>query len=115
MQIRIEIDVKPDELRRFLGLPDVAGLQEELIEFLRDRFGAEGNLDAGLLLRGNLALLKRSPTFRRWWYGTGAAAARTQAEAAAAPARAPATGAVKPRQAAKKPKKPRVVRQARAR
>ena len=37
MQIRIEIDVKPEELRRFLGLPDVAGLQEEVIQFLRDK------------------------------------------------------------------------------
>ena len=37
MQIKIEIDVKPEELRRFLGLPDVAGLQEEVINFLRDK------------------------------------------------------------------------------
>src|SRR5581483_7873928 len=40
MQIKIEIDVKPEELRRFLGLPDVAGLQEDIIQYLRDRLGA---------------------------------------------------------------------------
>ncbi|MGB0955384.1 MAG: DUF6489 family protein [Panacagrimonas sp.] len=37
MQIKIEIDVKPEELRRFLGLPDVGGLQDDLIHFLRDK------------------------------------------------------------------------------
>ena len=31
MQIKVEIEVKPEELRRFLGLPDVAGLQEDAI------------------------------------------------------------------------------------
>ncbi len=41
MQIKIEIDVKPEELRRFLGLPDVAGLQEDIIHFLRDKMGAD--------------------------------------------------------------------------
>lgn len=37
MIIKIEIDVKPEELRRFLGLPDVGGLQEDMIHYVRDR------------------------------------------------------------------------------
>ena len=37
MIIKIEIDVKPEELRRFLGLPDVGGLQEDMIHYVRDK------------------------------------------------------------------------------
>ena len=39
MKIRIEVEVGPTELREFLGLPDVSGIQEEAIESLdrRDR------------------------------------------------------------------------------
>lgn len=37
MIIKIEIDVKPEELRRFLGLPDVGGLQEDMVHYLRDK------------------------------------------------------------------------------
>jgi len=52
MKIKIEIDVTPAELRHFLGLPDVAGLQEDMIDYVRDRVsrGAE-NFDAAELLR----------------------------------------------------------------
>ena len=34
MKIRIEVDVKPGELREFLGLPDVTGIQEEALDAL---------------------------------------------------------------------------------
>ncbi|MDP6377610.1 MAG: DUF6489 family protein [Pseudomonadales bacterium] len=37
MKINIEIDLTPDELRRFMGMPDVQGIQKQFI----DRF-AEG-------------------------------------------------------------------------
>lgn len=37
MKFNIEIDVTPEELRRFMGLPDVAPLQEELMSRLRER------------------------------------------------------------------------------
>lgn len=52
MQIKIEIDVTPAELRQFLGLPDVAGLQEDMIAYVRGRVskGAE-NFDPADLLR----------------------------------------------------------------
>lgn len=46
MQIRVEIEVTPEELRRFLGLPDVTGLQEDIISFLRDKVGAASEFDA---------------------------------------------------------------------
>ena len=61
MQIRIEIDVKPEELRRFLGLPDVAGLQEDLINFLRDKLGAAAEtLDPSSFVKDNIQTLKAS-------------------------------------------------------
>jgi hypothetical protein len=52
MQIKIEIDITPAELRQFLGLPDVAGLQEDMIDYVRNRVsrGAE-NFDPAELLR----------------------------------------------------------------
>ncbi len=37
MKFNIEVDVTPEELRRFMGLPDVAPLQEELMSRLRER------------------------------------------------------------------------------
>ena len=61
MQIRIEIDVKPEELRRFLGLPDVAGLQEDLVNFLRDKLGsAAETLDPSSFVKDNIQTLKAS-------------------------------------------------------
>lgn len=56
MKINIEIDVTPAELRQFLGLPDVAGLQEDMIEYVRDRVarGTE-SFDPGDLLRESTA------------------------------------------------------------
>lgn len=56
MKINIEIDVTPAELRQFLGLPDVAGLQEDMIEYVRGRVarGAE-TFDPVELLRDSTA------------------------------------------------------------
>lgn len=70
MKIKIEIDVLPEELRRFLGLPDVAGLQEEIIQFIRERVAAD---PAGFVL-DNLQQIGRSRTVRRFLYGAAATA-----------------------------------------
>ncbi|HSW13011.1 MAG TPA: hypothetical protein VLI06_09255 [Solimonas sp.] len=62
MQIKIEIDVKPEELRRFLGLPDISGLQDDVVAFLRDKVGAAGEFDAASFVKQNLDnLRKRGP------------------------------------------------------
>lgn len=55
MIIKIEIDVKPEELRRFLGLPDVAALQEDMVDYLRLKVGSsvEG-FDPATFLRENI-------------------------------------------------------------
>ncbi len=65
MQIRIDIDVKPEELRRFLGLPDVAGLQEDLIAFLREKMESAGEFDPAAFVKGNLDTLRKNPTWQR--------------------------------------------------
>lgn len=66
MQIKIEIDVKPEELRQFLGLPDVAGLQEDLMSFVRDKLGAAAEtLDPSSFVKENLQSLKSSAPWQR--------------------------------------------------
>jgi hypothetical protein len=66
VQIKIEIDVKPEELRRFLGLPDVAGLQDDVVQFLRDKVGqVNENFNPAEFVKGNLETLKQSPAFKR--------------------------------------------------
>lgn len=37
MNIKIDIELTPQELRQFIGLPDVAGLQDDMIHFVRDK------------------------------------------------------------------------------
>lgn len=62
MQIKIEIDVRPEELRRFIGLPDVAGLQDDVIEFVRTKLHQAGeSFDASAFVKNNLKLLSRNP------------------------------------------------------
>ena len=67
MQIKVEIDVKPEELRRFLGLPDVAGLQEDLMAFFKDKVGqaSDGLAPAADFVRGNFENLKSSAAVQR--------------------------------------------------
>ena len=52
MNIKIDIDITPEEARRFLGLPDVSGLQEDMMRYVREKFGqgAEG-FDPAAFLR----------------------------------------------------------------
>ena len=64
MQIKIEIDVKPEELRRFLGLPDVSGIQDEIISFLRDKVGQASEFGGGFV-KSNLDVLKNIVTRSR--------------------------------------------------
>lgn len=66
MQIRIEIDVKPEELRRFLGLPDVAGLQDDVVQFLREKVGqVNENFNPADFVKGNFDQLRQSPAWKK--------------------------------------------------
>ena len=40
MQIKITVDATPEEMRRFFGLPDVAPLQEEMMERIQEKMRA---------------------------------------------------------------------------
>jgi hypothetical protein len=54
VKIRIELEVGPTELREFLGLPDVAGVQQEALDAVvkRLRSGAASGADVVQVLRG---------------------------------------------------------------
>ena len=66
MRIKMELDMKPEELQRFLGLPDVGAMREELMQFIKERVAAD---PAGFLL-DNLDRLGKSKPVRRFLYGT---------------------------------------------
>jgi len=60
MNVKIDIDMSPEELRRLLGLPDVEPIQREMMDKLRKRMteGVEGYDPVKLLqpyLTGTLA------------------------------------------------------------
>jgi hypothetical protein len=56
VKIRVEVEVGPTELREFLGLPDVATVQQEALDALvhKLRSGAASGSDAIAILRGML-------------------------------------------------------------
>ena len=57
MKIKLDIDCTPEEARAFLGLPDVAGIQNEMLERFRDRMTA------------NLKYADPQELFRLWFPG----------------------------------------------
>lgn len=97
MQIKIEIDVKPEELRRFLGLPDVSGLQEDIVAFLRDKVGAASEFDATGFVKQNIDTLRSSPAWQK-------IVARIRVGEDGQPEETPAAA---PRKAARRRRKPR--------
>jgi 2-iminoacetate synthase ThiH len=44
MKMTIEVDCTPEEARRFMGLPDVTGLNDKLVEEMGKRIEANINL-----------------------------------------------------------------------
>ena len=67
MQIKIEIDVKPEELRRFLGLPDVAGLQDDVVQFLREKVGqVNETFNPSDFVKGNFESIKKTPAWKKF-------------------------------------------------
>src|ERR1700748_147657 len=45
MKVRVEMDMTPEEARAFMGLPDIAPLQQQMLEEMRERMRAA--FDAG--------------------------------------------------------------------
>ena len=42
MKITVNLDITPEELRQFLGLPNVEGLQEEMLKMAQKRMTESG-------------------------------------------------------------------------
>lgn len=61
MKMTIEIDCSPQEARAFLGLPDVTGLNDKLVEEMQKRMTA------------NMAMLSPDELIKNWTaFGVGA-------------------------------------------
>jgi hypothetical protein len=61
MKMTIEVDCSPEEARRFLGLPDVSGLNEHLVSEMSKRIDA------------NISMLNPEEFMKNWMsFGTGA-------------------------------------------
>ncbi len=61
MKMTIEIDCTPQEARTFLGLPDVTGLNEKLVEEMQSR------------MTSNMAMLSPDELMKNWAaFGAGA-------------------------------------------
>jgi hypothetical protein len=43
LKINVEVDITPDELRRFMGLPDVHSMQQNLIDQFAQRLQASSD------------------------------------------------------------------------
>lgn len=67
MKVRIEIELNPEEFRQLLGLPDVAGIQEDLIRYARDRLAQSGeNFDPVSFLRDTMTGKRGLRAWRRF-------------------------------------------------
>ena len=63
MKIKIEFDLTPQEFRESLGLPDIAGLQDEAVSFLKSRISTDlDNVDLATVVEA--------------WFSQGIAASR---------------------------------------
>jgi hypothetical protein len=57
MKITIDIDCTPEEVRRFMGLPDVAAMQESLLKEMHQRMMANiGSLKPGEMTKAWLPM-----------------------------------------------------------
>ncbi len=66
MQIKIEIDLKPEELRQFLGIPDVLGIQEDLFRYAREKFsdGMDG-VDPKSFVKENMDAVRGTKAWQK--------------------------------------------------
>lgn len=61
MKMTIEVDCTPEEARRFMGLPDVSGLNEHLVQEMTKRIDA------------NISMLQPEEFLKNWMsFGAGA-------------------------------------------
>jgi len=80
MKITVNVDMTPQELRAFLGLPNVEPLQEEMVQKLREHMEMGEGVDPVSLMRPFLApnfqnLEAMQKAFWHAFYGQGTKAA----------------------------------------
>jgi hypothetical protein len=85
MNIKLDIDATPEELRRFFGLPDLQPLQQEMLEKVREKMlaGIEGYDPVTLMkpfLPENMQSLEALQ--RQFWQGLASASAAADKPAA---------------------------------
>ena len=59
MKITVDVDITPEELRRFLGLPNVEGLQEEMLRVAQQRMEESGQTFFNDMVTGAVQPLRR--------------------------------------------------------
>jgi hypothetical protein len=76
MKVNIEVDCTPDEARRFLGLPDVAPMQQQVMQAMEKRLvDAIANTDTAKLVETWLPLgIKGIEQWQSVWSQMAAAA-----------------------------------------
>ena len=52
MKISVDVEITPEELRRFLGLPNVEGLQEEMLKMAQQQLTESGQTVLNDLITG---------------------------------------------------------------
>ncbi len=52
MKITVDVDITPEELRKFLGLPNIEGLQEEMLKRAQKRLAESGQTMISDLMTG---------------------------------------------------------------
>ena len=107
MKIRVEVEVGPTELREFLGLPDVATVQQEALDALvhKLRSGAASGSDAIAILRGMLPEGLTSVSEWQRLIGRALQTGRPVTVEATVTPQQPATKKAAPRRAAARKKK----------
>ena len=83
MRILIEIHVEPEELKRFLGIPDFGAIPEDLMQFLREKvISSSGEFSPAGFVRENWETLRQSQAWKRLM---AAAKARAAGDSATPP------------------------------
>lgn len=71
MKVSVDVDATPEELRRFLGLPELTPLNEDLVRTLRERMheGTEGYDPFSLMAASAPAMETFQKMFWNAWGG----------------------------------------------
>ena len=72
MKITIDFDVTPEELRQFLGLPNVEGLQDEMLKMAQKQLTDSGQTVLNDMMTGAIQpMLAYQQWLQRMMTGTG--------------------------------------------